>query len=294
MKFMKVIITFIIICLLTELMLRILVIAPAATVSDEELGWMYKPNAKIIHSSEGYAHLTFDAYGFNNKSIINMFSERTLLVFGDSYTEALQVDRANNFVSLASNKLKCMHIYNSGRSGLSLIDYPVVYKKFRRYGLIESAIIIVTPGDINDINSGNYTIKYSDDSNEIISIQLQQQKLSKFRESLDIILSSSSLLTILKNKFKAFLLTKNSDNISSGKYSQSVIEIEKTKKIIQFLLKDLSAKLELKLLYIPAYNYQANLKNSEKKISVETKKLFQTIASEIDLPFFVVNDLVGV
>jgi len=63
---MKIIITFLFICLLTELMLRTLVIAPSATIIDKELGWMYKPNAKIIHSSEGYANLTFDEHGFNS------------------------------------------------------------------------------------------------------------------------------------------------------------------------------------------------------------------------------------
>tara|TARA_R110002096_G_scaffold173997_12_gene349649 strand:- start:19430 stop:20617 length:1188 start_codon:yes stop_codon:yes gene_type:complete len=93
---------------------------------DGPFGPHYQPNSLHVHGSEGFAWIRHDEFGFNNPSgaIANRGneSERTIVVLGDSFTEALQVPRPLNFCSLLEDQLESSTVINLGMSGRSMCD----------------------------------------------------------------------------------------------------------------------------------------------------------------------------
>lgn len=112
-----------------EVFVRAFISSPLSTQADEELGWVYRPNAIVFQTKEGWATPRMNSLGYNDDEIPVTGVARRVLVVGDSYTEALQVDRADNFCSLAEKHMPETLLFNAGRSGLSPVHYPVVARR---------------------------------------------------------------------------------------------------------------------------------------------------------------------
>lgn len=274
----------------SELILRLFIIAPAAVIADDELGWLFRPRALIINSSEGYAHNTMDEMGFNNDEAIQNIREPILVIFGDSYTEALQVDRSVNFVSRANSNLECIDLYNTGRSGMSIIHYPILLDRLRQKRNIDNALIILTAGDIRDLTSSSYIVIRDGDDSEISSIELVGKTPSKLRMHFDQIFSHSALATYLKNRLKAFqVANRNVDHKLEEKLTHSIENIDEVKEIIRYLLRSMEKATDLEILYVPSYDYLAGRTTEETNTSIKTREIIQPIAEGMKIPFQSVN-----
>lgn len=86
------------------------------------------PNTKIVWGKEGFGSCYTDNLGFNNDYINEKKGKKyRIVVLGDSFTEAMHVNRDDNYISLLSEKLNKnsdnFEVYNLGISGRSIADY---------------------------------------------------------------------------------------------------------------------------------------------------------------------------
>lgn len=119
--FIKLIIS-IILCFLLFYTITSLFISHIEKSVDSPLGKSKPKKSLLVYSDEGYFNDSMDEYGFNN----NSFENKALpyIIFnGDSYTEAIQVNRSSNYVSLVNETFSEYNCFNYGKSGNSIADY---------------------------------------------------------------------------------------------------------------------------------------------------------------------------
>src|SRR5262249_24977194 len=100
-----------------ELALRLLLLSPSPTVTDPVRGRLLKPNAHYRQSAEGFSSFTTHALGVNDAPIPSD-EKNAILVPGDSYIEAQQVDPADNFLAYFRRQNPGQTIIAAGRAGL--------------------------------------------------------------------------------------------------------------------------------------------------------------------------------
>jgi len=100
-----------------EVIVRFLVLSPAQEVFEPRLGYVHAPNAHILRTYEGYARFTLDKFGLNNDALPEHLPKTRLFVVGDSFVEAYQVMREENFVSRLHEQWQDSLLFNAGSSG---------------------------------------------------------------------------------------------------------------------------------------------------------------------------------
>ena len=99
-----------------EMLVRLFVVSPAVVRFDSALGPVKAVGSHVVRSYEGHSDEVYDGYGFNNDALPPLMPSQRLLILGDSFVEAEQVPRHENFVSRL-NALSYLFAYNAGYSG---------------------------------------------------------------------------------------------------------------------------------------------------------------------------------
>ena len=276
-----------------ELLLRILIISPAATISDSELGWKYRPHATILHSSEGFARVRLNSLGYNDKEPESGSQHERIIALGDSFTEALQVPQHQNFTSVAEDTTPCMDVFNAGRSDATAIHYPIMLNQFRQQISFDKAVVVFTSRDVRDLFDAEFDLEYDQMGTEIVEISFHGRQLSKLRVLLDPIFSNSSLATYLKDRLT--LLGVNApDAPESAAVRDEALSREKRERasqIFRYILRRLSARLPTYALYIPSLDYHPDGVSTEDNISIEAREIIRDSANEAGVPFAAVDEL---
>lgn len=279
----RLLVILIILVFLSELFVRKALILPTSSVSDRELGWVYKPYATVFHTSEGRAINKMNSIGFND-SDINV-GKTHVLVLGDSFTEALQVPRAENFTSITEVMAPCLDVYNAGRSRLSPIHYPTVLSRVTKHITPKLAVIVVTASDMSDIKKSNYEIIRDEAGKHIIGLSLKEKSLTRLRIKLDPILSRSALATYLMGRAKALLLDKNINGMTKAKSEVATSDDNKLiHEILVYLFNNMNSKTPIAVLYHPNMEYGVNRVASVDKHSEEFEQIIKDAANIAGVP----------
>ena len=118
-----------------ELIVRLFVLSPAQEVFEPRLGYVHAPHAPILRTYEGYARFTLDAFGLNNDALPEALPETRVFVVGDSFVEAYQVMRDENFTYRLGELWSDALLFNAGSSGAapdtSWIAYDMLQAKIK-------------------------------------------------------------------------------------------------------------------------------------------------------------------
>lgn len=279
--FFNLLIVVIALLLIGELFVRLLLTLPASDQSDHELGFMHKPNSVILHTREGYAVNKMNALGFNDRNLKLIDYDYQVLVLGDSITEALQVPQAYNFTSLVEKMFPCIDIYNAGRGGMSPVHYPIVLDRLFQFIEPDKVVIVISFGDIQDLNKKNFEIIRNRVNKNIISLKLKEQQLSKLRVMLDPLLSRSALATYLMRRLKAV-------GSEEGKKIQVVGKVrndQDIKEILTYIFTQINSRVPVAILYHPEMKYGVKRTAVSTPRSTQFEGLVQGVAKSIGIPF---------
>lgn len=109
--------------------LRLAIEKKPPQVYDDKMGFHLEAEEEYINSSEGFSKIKTDRFGFNNDRIENPINTSidNIIFLGDSYTEALAVNRQNNYVKITEKLLNdngyAFRSINLGISGNSIPDH---------------------------------------------------------------------------------------------------------------------------------------------------------------------------
>jgi len=128
-------------CLL-EGLVRFCVLGPGTLfAADPDIGKVPMRGTHVLWGTEGYGRTAYSGNG----EIATPFTGRpSVVVIGDSHTEALQVDDAAKFVSVAETELRrrgqVFDLHNLGFSGGTIADYvrlgPAVMSRYRPVAVV--------------------------------------------------------------------------------------------------------------------------------------------------------------
>jgi len=135
-----------------EVIVRFFVVSPAVVVFDKDLGAMKSPHSSILRTYEGYSRFKTDQYGFNNDPLPSILPQRRILVLGDSFVEAEQVMRSDNFVSQL-NRLPNTLVYNAGYSGADPRSFPILMDRFFKRLQPTQVVLCVNSEDLKALNT---------------------------------------------------------------------------------------------------------------------------------------------
>jgi lysophospholipase L1-like esterase len=103
--------------------LRLWLVSPSVSVPDASYGWVFQPNSRIVQSGEGWSDLRINSMGLLDDELRVPRARVRAVVLGDSYTEALQVARRDNFGSVAERRMPGLEVVSVGYSGRSPVEY---------------------------------------------------------------------------------------------------------------------------------------------------------------------------
>jgi len=135
-----------------EIVVRLCVVSPAKINHDPELGPMKAAYVDVLRTYEGFSRFTTDAYGFNNDALPMHLPAQRLLILGDSFVEAEQVNRTDNFVARL-NALPRVLAYNAGISGIDPRAFSVLLARFQPILHPTRLILCVNGGDLSALTS---------------------------------------------------------------------------------------------------------------------------------------------
>ncbi len=189
---------------LGEVVARLWLTAPSAQEPDDALGWAWRPHAHVATYTEGGVSLTLNALGLNDDAVVETPSWR-MLVLGNSFVEALQVRRADNFVERAQQLLQerkpGLDIVNLGRSAMHAAHYPVVLS--RAWPLLGGDAVVVTVGEGDLVNLLRADIVTErDPSGALTHVGFLPEAKDRMKALFGPILSRSSVVTYLMRRVK--------------------------------------------------------------------------------------------
>src|SRR5262249_54452683 len=143
------------------------------TVTDPVLGRLLKPNTHYRQSAEGFSSFTTNALGFNDAPI-PPGEKNAILVLGDSYVEAQQIDPGDNFLAYFRRQNPGQAIIAAGRSGLSPLSYSDVAHYVARRAGFRQIVVVLNSSDMKDILESGVQIQRGPDG-KVIALANREQ-----------------------------------------------------------------------------------------------------------------------
>jgi len=139
---------------------------PQFLAVDPIVGHRHRPNVEGYFAREGLSYVRINRHGFRDKEYtIERNDKKRIVVLGDSYTEALQVDLEQTYHGrLEAEFADRLEVLNFGVSGYGTAQELLTYKLFARTFRPDIVLLAFYPG--NDIKdnvkdlSGNYPRPY--------------------------------------------------------------------------------------------------------------------------------------
>ncbi|MBV1878256.1 MAG: hypothetical protein KUG79_11490 [Pseudomonadales bacterium] len=277
-----------IVLLLGEVITRLFISSPDNIIPDKDLGWLYRPHSTIFHTTEGWATNTINAFGFNDRDFPAGRYQKHVAVFGDSYTEALQVPREQNFTTVLEDLLTCVNVENMGRSALSVAQYPLLVNRMldeipEPVGLV---VLAVTTSDVSDMFNLKMEIEYDSVTGGIISLVPERFELHWLRKKLNVVFSSSALAPYLKIRARSVQSgAGNGLKKNPTAYLEDPAYQSKLAAVLEYAFSSIAAKSSLLIVYIPTLDYLANYQYAQTSGSARFGQLLEEVAQVLDISF---------
>jgi hypothetical protein len=134
-----------------EVVTRRWIASPSVTVPDGRYGWAYPPGARIVHSSEGWSESRTNSMGLLDDELRTPRARVRAVLLGDSFAEALQVARRDNFSSVAERGLPGLEVVNASFSGRSPVEYADWIEEYGPQLTPDIVVVELNDGDLADL-----------------------------------------------------------------------------------------------------------------------------------------------
>jgi lysophospholipase L1-like esterase len=134
-----------------EIVVRLWLASPSTALPDWRCGWALPPHARIVTSIEGWSSTRTNSMGLLDDELRVPRARIRAVLLGDSYTEALQVARRDNFGSVAERRVPGLEVVNIGYSGCSPADYADWLEECGPRLAPDIVVVQLNEGDIADL-----------------------------------------------------------------------------------------------------------------------------------------------
>ncbi|MDQ6957095.1 MAG: hypothetical protein Q9M21_07855, partial [Mariprofundaceae bacterium] len=154
---------------------------------------------EVLRTYEGYARFQLDQFGLNNDTLAEILPEKRVFVVGDSFVEAYQVMRKENFVSRLGNQWHDSLLFNAGISGVAPDESWVIYDALKNAMQPTHILLCVNASDLYEL----LTAKEERDAQGALKALIRPVDKPSYFTSLKLwIYGHSALITHLKWKYE--------------------------------------------------------------------------------------------
>ncbi len=126
-------------------------LSPSVAVPHARYEWVLPPFARVVHSTEGWSSTRANSMGLLDDELRVPRAPVRALLLGDSYAEALQVARRDNFSSVAERRMPGLEVVNAGLSGREPLDYADWLEEFGPALAPDVVVVQVNAGDLVEL-----------------------------------------------------------------------------------------------------------------------------------------------
>ena len=250
-SFVVLAITFVVFLVTAEIFLRVSkIMIPSPRIYDPIFTYDYLPNKEILYNIEDHFINRLNAYGLNDKDYKPTEKKGIrIAIYGDSYTEALQVAKNKNFHAIAEENLNGkynLEIINFGRSGFGAGDEWLFYKKTAPLWQPDIVIVCMSHNDFTDIEDEIVGPYFYVDKNDNLLWRPSEFTIFLERTSvLGILKNNSALVSLLTSvvgkKAVEHYTNQNEPGLKIQAVNQSsYIDTHLTEKILNVFRSDLA------------------------------------------------------
>ena len=178
--------------------------SPSGQISDPEIGWAWRPGVTVFNGSEGGARLRMNALGLNDDEL-EPTPGRRVLVLGNSFTEALQVSRAENFTSQLEAHVPGLDAVNGARSAMGPAHYPVVADRLVAPLAPDALVVALGAGDLDHLLGPQTDARRTPDG-ALAAVELVPEAKDALKAAFEPLLSRSALATYLMRRYKSVVM----------------------------------------------------------------------------------------
>lgn len=244
---------------------------------EPRLGYVHAPYANVLRTYEGYARFQLDQFGLNNEPLPTVLPTNRVFVVGDSFVEAYQVMRSENFVSRLAKTWSDSLLFNAGSSGAapdkSLISYDMLAPLVKP----THVLLCVNASDLYEILSAQ---EWRDTDGDLTALLRTMDKPSRFTPLKLWLYGHSALITHLKwkyeNDIRAWLIGFNEKKVARKSHELVGIDLQKALEHWHFVLRSLQKTgVKLSILIMPELEYLPN-----KQVHLRVRQGRMVLASE--------------
>ena len=131
--------------------MRLWLVSPSIAVPDARYTWATLPHARMVNSAEGWSSTRTNSMGLLDDELRVPRARVRAVLLGDSFTEALQVARRDNFGSVAERRVRGLEVINVGYSGRSPVEYADWLEEYGPRLAPDLVIVQINDGDLGDL-----------------------------------------------------------------------------------------------------------------------------------------------
>jgi hypothetical protein len=274
--------------LLAEGVTRFALTSPSRQMFDAELGFRYLPNAEFFNGSEGGARLKLNSLGFNDAEVDAAHARRRVIFVGDSLTEAIQVERADNYVSRLKGLRPDLEFINLGQAYTGPLEYGVLLKRFHRQLKPDVTVLAFSEGDLNDLQTGDWAVTRTGDA-AITSVRPNAASRQGLKRVFEPVLQSSALATLLMRRIKPTL--ERWGVISGQSAKDRKYDLGLCKEAMSVVFASAIAEGPVVAMFLPQLDYLPARFSRMTRTSSEESRFFQAAAARAGVPFYVADDV---
>jgi lysophospholipase L1-like esterase len=134
-----------------EIVVRLWLVSPSIAVPDLRYSWVIQPHARIVNSAEGWSSTHTNSMGLLDDELRVPRARVRAILLGDSFTEALQVPRRDNFGQVAERSVSGLEVVNVGYSGRSPVEYADWLDEYGPRLTPDIVVVQLNDGDLGDL-----------------------------------------------------------------------------------------------------------------------------------------------
>ncbi len=245
---LRIVVVLVTLTLVGEGIARLWITSPSGQDFDPELGWAWRPGATVLNKKEGGVPFVVSPEGLNDAPLAPKGQRLRVLGFGNSFMEALQVDRDDNYTSLVERARPDIDFLNLARSAMGPAHYPVV---LQRYTHTEPDLLVVSLGEGDLVHLMGPTVAVRDGG-----VHLVLEQKDRIKDLFGPLITRSALATHLMRRMKPVVMNVLAMDMLDGPATPpATLDLEAADARLVEVLRHLRRSAPVLLLDVPQLRY---------------------------------------
>ncbi len=267
--------------------------SPSNAVFHPVLGSTQLPNRMSVNGRAGFSRFMTNAHGLNDEDPSPDAAQR-VVVLGDSFVRAIEVDRAQNFTSLVEQRLTGVEVMNTGVAGFNPTLSAVAFRELPESYAAQLVVLVVNAEDVTDMQNDGFEL-VRDPLGAVVDITYVRHPPGALRWKLAPILRRSAVVTDVLRRFNAPVreFVARFRAAATFRPAEPPVKVEAPPRLsdadladaTEFVITGIGERAEVVVLFVPLATFHAGARTVFDPRSEHARAVFGAAAQRAGVPF---------